>query len=89
MPVMVDHNYPLTDALRAVAPNGDPVAGAEVRIYDLTAFEANNIDTWVGMTTTDIEGRWVDPIVLPDARSWVVHFQKYSEYGPVHVEITT
>ena len=89
MTVMVDHNYPLTDALRAVAPNGDPVEGAEVRIFEREAFEAHVVSVWVGMTTTDIEGRWLDPIALPDARSWVVQFQKYSAYGPVHVEITT
>lgn len=89
MTVMVDHNYPLLDALRAVAPNGDPVEGAEIRVYDLVAFVAHQISTWIGMTTTDIEGRWLDPIALPDGGSFVVHFEKYSEYGPVHVEITT
>jgi hypothetical protein len=86
---MVDHNYPTTDALRAVASNGDPVENVAVRIYDLVAFNAHLVDTWVGMTTTDIEGRWVDPIALPDGGSWAVHFEKYSAYGPVHVEITT
>lgn len=89
MTVMINHNYPLPDALRAVAPNGDPVEGVEIRIYTLVAFMANRVDPWVGMTTTDIEGRWIDPIALPDAGSWVVHFEKYSAYGPVHVEITT
>lgn len=89
MSVVVDHNYPVPDALRAVSPEGDPIEGAEVRIYDLVAFQAHQTSVWVGMTTTDIDGRWVDPIVLPDAHSWVVHFEKYSEYGPTHVEITT
>lgn len=89
MTVMVDHNYPLVDSLRAVAANGDPIEGAEVRIYEQVAFEAGQISTWVGMTTTDIAGRWVDPIALPDGGNWVVHMEKYSAYGPVHVEITT
>lgn len=89
MTVMVDHNYPQPDSLRAVASNGDPVEGAEVYVFELTAFEAHQVSTWVGSTTTDIEGRWLDPIALPDAQSFVVLFQKYSEYGPVHVEITT
>jgi hypothetical protein len=89
MTVMVDHNYPQPDALRAVDTNGDPVDTAVVRIYEAVEFFAHHVDTWVGSTTTDIEGRWIDPIALPDAGSWVVYFEKYSEYGPIHVEITT
>ena len=89
MTVVVDHNYPVVDTLRAVDPSGDPVEGAVVRVFELVAFSAHHTDTWVGSTTTDIEGRWIDPITLPDAGSWVVHFEKYSSYGPVHVEITT
>lgn len=89
MTVMVDHNYLTPDALRAVASNGDPVEGAEIRIYDLVAFMAHITTSWLGMTTTDIDGKWLDPIALPDGGSFVVHFQKYSEYGPMHVEITT
>ena len=89
MTVAVDHNYPTANALRAVNADGDPVEGATVRIYTLTKYLAHDTDTWVGMTTTDIEGFWVAPIILPDAQSWAVHFEKYSSYGPVHVEITT
>jgi hypothetical protein len=89
MTVMVNQDYPTTDALRAVNVSGDPVEGATVRIFTLVAFSANEVDDWVGMTTTDIDGYWVDPIALPDAGSWVVQFEKYSSYGPVHAEITT
>jgi hypothetical protein len=89
MSVMVDHNYPTTDSLTTVASNGDPIAGVSVKIFTLAAFQAFQTDTWVGSTTTDIDGHWLDPINLPDAQTWVVYFFKYSEYGPAHVEITT
>jgi hypothetical protein len=89
MTVMVDHNYPLADSLLVVNASGDPVEGAEVRIYEAVKFYAHVVDVWVGMTTTDITGQWIDPIALPDGGTWVVHFEKYSSYGPVHVEITT
>jgi len=89
MTVMVNHNYPTIDALLVVNEAGDPIEGAEIRIFRYTAFEAGEIDTWEALTTTDEDGKWEDPIALDDGETWVVHIQKLSEYGPVHVEITT
>jgi len=86
---IVNHDYPLDNEMLVVNEINEPIEGAEIRIYDHTAFFAGVLDTWVASTTTDIEGKWVDPIVLEDGRSWVVHFQKESMYGPDHVEITT
>lgn len=89
MSVTVDHNYPHAGDLRVVNSSGEPVEGAEIRIFLLSEFLAGRTSTWVGMTTTDINGEWVDPVVLDDGQTWVVHIQKPTMYGPAHVEITT
>ena len=86
---MIDHNYPLEDELLVVDENDDPVEGVHIQIFEYTAFQAGDIDTWVGETTSDIEGKWVDPIEVNDGETYVVLFQRYTEYGPTHVEVTT
>lgn len=89
MSTTVDHNYPHAGDLRVVNASGDPVEAAEIRIFTLAAFSAGQTTTWVAATTSDINGEWVDPVVLTDGGSWVVHIQKLTMYGPAHVEITT
>ena len=89
MTVMVNHDYPLTDAMTVIDETGEPIEGAAIRVFRLTAFEAGVVDSWEAMTVSDVEGKWVDPVALDDGETWVVHIQKLSEYGPVHVEITT
>ena len=86
---LVNHDYPFDGELTIVAEDGEPIEGAVIRVYDHTAFFAGELDTWVGATTTDLNGEWVDPILLEDGRSWVVWSQKETMYGPRHVEITT
>ncbi len=87
--VMVDHNYPTTDALRVLNAAGEPVENAVIRIFRPEDFYSSNTSTWEASTTSDLDGYWVDPIALDSALTWVVHIQKPTVYGPGHVEITT
>ena len=89
MAVRVDQNYPDVDDLTVVDEDGIPVEGAVIRIFDHTAFFANQVDTWEAETITDINGYWVDPVYLEELRSWVVHIEKPTMYGPEHWEIDT
>jgi hypothetical protein len=86
---IVNHDYPNIGDFIVVNDQNEPIEGAEVRIYESVPFQAGILDSWVGSTTTDIDGRWVDPIVIPDGGSWVVYIQKYSLYGPKHYELIT
>ena len=85
----VNHDFPNPNDLLIVDEMNSPIEAADIRVYDQTAFDAGEVDTWEAMTTSDQEGKWVDPIILEDGRNWVVLVQKESMYGPVHVEITT
>jgi hypothetical protein len=85
----VNHDFPLANELLVVDETDTPIEGVQIQIFDSTEYQAGNFTTVLGGTITDIEGKWVDPIEVPDGGSYVVLFQKYSEYGPKHVEITT
>lgn len=89
MSTTVDHNYPHAGDLRVVNSSGEPIEGADIRIFLLSEFLVGHTSTWVAATTTDVNGEWVDPIVLDDGQTWVVHMEKPTMYGPAHVEITT
>ncbi len=86
---IVNQDYPGTDDMLVVDETNVPIEGAEIKVYDQTAFDAGVVASWEAMTVSDAAGKWVDPITLEDGRNWVVHFQKESVYGPVHIEITT
>jgi hypothetical protein len=89
MSTTVDHNYPHAGDLRVVNSSGEPVEGADIRIFELAEFLLGHTSAWVGATTTDLNGEWVDPIILDDGQTWVVHMEKPTMYGPAHVEVTT
>lgn len=89
MAVMVNHNYPDADDLRVLAPNGDPIADVVITVFELVPYNAGIVDTWVGVSTTDIEGRWTAPISLSEGQTYIVHFEKPTMYGPSVLEITT
>ena len=89
MTVMVNHNYPGEDDLRVLAPNGDPIEGVVITVFELVPYSAGIVDTWVGVSSTDVEGRWTAPILLDEAQTYVVHFEKPTMYGPSVLEITT
>ncbi len=85
----INHDFPLVDELLVVDETDEPIEGAQIQIFDNVQYQAGDYTTVLGNTISDIEGKWVDPIEVPDGGSYVVLFQKYSEYGPKHVDITT
>lgn len=89
MTVMVNHNYPDEDDLTVVDESNEPVEGVVITIFTLANYSAGIVDTWVAQTDTDVNGHWNQPIDLAEAQTYVVHFEKISEYGPTTLEITT
>jgi hypothetical protein len=89
MTVLVDHDYPQAGALKAVDAEDEPIEDVEIRIFTQVQYSINDRSTWTAETRTDLNGEWVDSVYLPDGQTWVVHFQKLSEFGPMTVEITT
>lgn len=86
---VLNHNYPVLKAMRVVETDGTPIEGATIRVFEAIRFYADDVQTWVAETTTDINGNWRDPIVVPDAEDWVVQVQKIDTLGPEHIDVTT
>lgn len=89
MTAQVNQDFPHTGDLRVVDKFGQPLAGVEIRIFELEKFLAGETSVWEADTVTDANGDWVDTIPLADGRSWAIHFQKLNSGGPTHREITT
>ena len=75
------------DALQLVGENGDPIEGAAIRVYTKADFDLNELDTPIGVTVTDHNGRWVNPVPVNTGDTYVVHFLKASVIGPVSQEV--
>lgn len=86
--VKLNHNYTLSDDLRYMTPGGSPIENAQIRVYYKSAYDAGNLASPVGVTTTDPNGRWVTSILVLPGYDYVVMFFKPSEYGPDVATVT-
>ena len=80
--VKLDHNWELPDSLRYVTPGGTPIAGAQVRVYYKTDYDAGQLQQPVGVTLTDAFGRWTNPVLVLPGYSYVVQFLLPNQFGP-------
>lgn len=85
--VRVDHNYPTPGNLRYQTPGGLPIEMAQVRVYKKSDFDQGNTDTPLGVTLTNAQGNWQNPIILTTGYTYTVQFYKESLYGPDSTEI--
>lgn len=85
--VALSHHYGTYDTLQLLDELGEPVEGADVRVYTKFAYDAGEYDVPVGVTQTNHLGRWVAPVHVPSATTYVVHFHLDSVIGPTIVEI--
>jgi hypothetical protein len=80
--VKIDHNFRLPEDLTYVTPAGSPVENAQIRLYTKSDFDAGNLDTPIGITTTDAFGHWVAPIFVKPGYTYVAYYLKPNEWGP-------
>lgn len=86
--VKVDHNYEVPDNLRYVAPGGQGVPNATIRVYKQADWAASRIEAALFVTDTDNDGRWRSPVFLEPGLTYVIVFSKQNAFGPNPVEIT-
>lgn len=84
--VRLDHNYPQPDALRYVLASGAGIGGATIRLFLQENFQPNGTAA-VGISQTNSEGRWVDPVFVTPGYTYVVQFHKEGVYGPDHTSV--
>ncbi len=87
--IPVNHNSGGTDALRYLTPAGVPIGNATIRVYTATDWNAGNLASPVGVTTTDGGGRWISTVFVPPG-TYAVQMQLLGQYGPdVHTIVVT
>ena len=80
--ILLSHDTTSNDAYRYVAPNGDPIASADVYVFKKSEYSSDRLDLAIGKTITDPQGRWVAPIPVPAGDTYTILFFKSSEFGP-------
>jgi len=86
---IVDHDYGGTDALAYIVTGNQRVDEAVIHAFTKADYDANNRTSQfvVGATSTDVNGRWVEPMRL-DPEVYTLVFWKQGEFGPDTTEIT-
>lgn len=86
--IALDHDYGIADALRYLTTGGDPVSGAQIRVFKKIDYDQEDWDAALGKSSTDTNGRWTDPIYVEAGYTYTVQYLKLGEYGPDTTEIT-
>ena len=79
-------DYPQAGAMRYVSPGGTPICDAQVRVYLKSDYDAGNLTSPVGITTTDAHGNWVNPIFVTPGYTFTCQFFKPSSFGPDRID---
>lgn len=85
--VLLYEHYGSFQAFQLLDEDGEPISGATIRIYSKDDFDAGDLDTPIGVTFTDTEGYWVNPVPVSRTETYVVHYHKDSVIGPTSVEV--
>lgn len=80
--VKIDQDYPLPDDMTYRTPGGSPIENAQVRVYKKSDFDAGNLTSPVGVTTTNAGGKWVQPVLVVPGFTYVARLEKPYEFGP-------
>jgi hypothetical protein len=85
--VMVNHDILEFDNLRYLAPNGDPIEGAEVYVFKKSEYSSDQFDNALGRTRTGPDGRWLEAIPLQAGDTYTVVLFKQGLYGPDVIDV--
>jgi hypothetical protein len=80
--VNLTHDTGTNDALRYIAPNGDPISGATIQVHDANLLASESANSIVGITTTSPDGRWVSPVTVEAGKSYTIILSLPGKYGP-------
>ena len=85
--IMINHDIQSFDNLRYLAPNGEPISGAEVYVFKKSEYSSDVFDNALGRTVTKDDGRWHDAIPVQAGDTYTVLLFKQGEYGPDTIDV--
>lgn len=80
--VLVNQDWQLPGNLSYFTPGGSPIGGAQVRVYFKSDYDAGNLASPVGITTTNAFGGWTNPILVLPGYNYVIRFEQPNSFGP-------
>lgn len=86
--IPLDHNYGAADRYQVTAPGGAPIAYLAITVFKKTDYDAGNSPLPIGVTETDVNGRWQSPVYVEPGLDYVMVFEKVQAYGPLSVVVT-
>ncbi len=86
--VMIHTDTGGLDEFQVTDNNGDPIENAIIRLFTKLDFDAGDFDAPIALTTTDANGRWLNPIPVNAGATYVILVNKPHVFGSVSVEVT-
>jgi len=86
--IPIDHDYGGEDALQAVAPGGAPISALTIYVYKKVDFDGGNKTLPVGITETDAQGRWKNPVYVEPGLDYVLVYEKTQAFGPTSLVLS-
>lgn len=83
----IDHNFGGADAIQYVDPDGNPIDGATIRVYDKAKWDLKLYSQVIGLVKTGADGRWLSPIFVPPGTTYVIQAQLPGTWGPDVTEV--
>lgn len=85
--VRLDHHTGYPNAYQYVGPNGQPIEGGVVRVFNKPDWDAGRRTLALAITQTDAQGQWVAPAWVPPGMTYTLVFAKEGLFGPDVVEV--
>ena len=86
--VVLDHNFGYRDSFSYLTPGGSPIEDAQIRVYYKADYDSKKFDSPLGTTSTRVDGRWKDPILVFPGFEYVIQFLKTNQFGPDTAVVT-
>lgn len=83
--ILVDHDYPTTDNMRATTPDGVGIQDVDIKAFLTSEYDAGlrSGEAIRGQTKTDVNGRWIASLSL-DAGNYTFVFARPGKYIPAN-----
>lgn len=85
--ITLSEHYDVENNLQYEDPDGVPIQDAQVRVYKKTDYDLGNLTSVVGVTTTDANGNWTNPVIVEAGFTYTIQFYKPGSFGPDAQEV--
>lgn len=85
--VVLNEDYNTENSLQYTDDGGNPIQDAQIRVFKKTDYDLENFGAALGVTTTDANGAWKNPITVEAGFTYTIEFFKPGAFGPDAQEV--